>query len=70
AAVSGSFLLIVGLANSIFLWWIIRQRQRVKRRIDKGLPPVDEPVNFKDNNMLMTRILGPVITFINKPWKV
>ncbi|KAJ7805496.1 hypothetical protein B0H13DRAFT_1670371, partial [Mycena leptocephala] len=24
----------------------------------------------KDNNMLMTRILGPIITFVNKPWKV
>jgi len=30
AAVSGSFLFIVGLANSIILWRIIRQRQRVQ----------------------------------------
>ncbi|KAJ7860041.1 NicO-domain-containing protein [Mycena leptocephala] len=70
AAVSGSFLFIVGLANSIFLWRIIRQRQRAKRRIDQGLPPVDEPEDPKENNMLMMRILGPIITFVNKPWKM
>ncbi|KAJ7853216.1 high-affinity nickel-transport protein-domain-containing protein [Mycena leptocephala] len=77
AAVSGSFLFIVGLANSIFLWRIIRQRQRVicvykfcVKPSDQGLPPVDEPDNLKDNIMLMMRILGPVITFINKPRKM
>jgi high-affinity nickel-transport protein len=34
------------------------------------LPPVDEPEDPKENNMLMMRILGPIITFVNKPWKV
>ncbi|KAJ7448506.1 NicO-domain-containing protein [Mycena latifolia] len=69
AAVSGSFLFIVGLANSIILWRIIRQRQRAKRRMEQDLP-VDEPEDPKHNHMLMMRILGPVITFVNKPWKM
>ncbi|KAJ7931097.1 hypothetical protein B0H13DRAFT_1594806, partial [Mycena leptocephala] len=71
ATVSGSFLFIVGLPNSIFLWRIIRQRQRVicVYKIC-GLPPVDEPDNLKDNIMLMMRILGLVITFVNKPCKM
>ncbi|KAJ6534479.1 NicO-domain-containing protein [Mycena vulgaris] len=70
AAVSGSFLFIVGLANSIILWRIMRQRQRAKRRLDQGLPLVDEAEDPKHTHMLMMRILGPVITFVNRPWKV
>ncbi|KAJ6562167.1 high-affinity nickel-transport protein-domain-containing protein [Mycena capillaripes] len=70
AAVSGSFLFIVGLANFIFLWRIIRQRQRAKRRAQQGLPPVEEREDPKHNHMLMMRILGPIITFVNKPWKM
>ncbi|KAJ6559097.1 NicO-domain-containing protein [Mycena vulgaris] len=68
AAVSGSFLFIVGLANSIILWRIIRQRQRAKHRREQGLP--DELEDSTHNHMLMMRILGPVITFVNKPWKM
>ncbi|KAJ7134716.1 high-affinity nickel-transport protein-domain-containing protein [Mycena epipterygia] len=68
AAVSGSFLFIVGLANSIILWRIIRQRQRAKQRTEQGLPPVLE--DPRNNHMLMMRILGPIITFVNKPWKM
>ncbi|KAJ7459939.1 NicO-domain-containing protein [Mycena latifolia] len=70
AAVSGSFLFIVGLANSIILWRIIRQRQRAKQRRKQGSPNVDEVEDSAHNHMLMMRILGPVITFVNKPWKM
>ncbi|KAJ7259538.1 high-affinity nickel-transport protein-domain-containing protein [Mycena haematopus] len=70
AAVSGSFLSIVGLANSIILWRIIKRRQRAKRRQQQGLPPVEELQDPKHNHMLMMRILGPIITFVNKPWKM
>jgi high-affinity nickel-transport protein len=32
---------------------------------------VDEtPIDPKHNSMIMMRILGPVITFVDKPWKV
>ncbi|KAJ7366967.1 NicO-domain-containing protein [Mycena albidolilacea] len=70
AAVSGSFLFIVGLANSIILWRIIRQRQRAKRRKKQGLPVGEEPEDPRHNHMLMMRLLGPIITFVNKPWKM
>ncbi|KAJ7819386.1 NicO-domain-containing protein [Mycena olivaceomarginata] len=60
AAVSGSFLFIVGLANSIILWRIIRQRQKVSKTSQGA----------RHNHMLMMRLLGPIITFVNKPWKV
>ncbi|KAJ7073222.1 NicO-domain-containing protein [Mycena belliarum] len=70
AAVSGSFLFIVGLANSIILWRIIRKRQRAQRRAEQNLPPDDESDDPKENHTLMLRILGPVITFVNKPWKM
>ncbi|KAJ8502582.1 hypothetical protein ONZ45_g11627 [Pleurotus djamor] len=76
AAVSGSFLFIVGLANSIILWRIIQHRRRVKEReqlIAQGqLPPEaseldDDP---KHNQTLVLRIIGPIITFVDRPWKV
>jgi len=73
ASVSGAFLFIVALANTIILWRIIKQRRRDKereKRIEKGeaLPRIQH--NPKHNHMLMMRILGPVITFVNRPWKM
>ncbi|KAJ6508663.1 NicO-domain-containing protein [Mycena sanguinolenta] len=67
-AVSGSFLFIVGLANSIILWRIIKKRKRARRRQQQGLPTVEE--DPAHSHMLMMRILGPIITFVNKPWKM
>ncbi|KAF7346448.1 Nickel/cobalt efflux system [Mycena sanguinolenta] len=67
-AVSGSFLFIVGLANSIILWRIIKKRQKAKRRQQQGLPTVEE--DPAHSHMLMMRILGPIITFVDKPWKM
>ncbi|KIY43030.1 NicO-domain-containing protein [Fistulina hepatica ATCC 64428] len=60
-AVSGSFLFIVGLANSIILYKIIRRKRHLAE------PEADEP---NHSHMLMMRILGPVITFVNRPWKM
>ncbi|KAJ7025332.1 NicO-domain-containing protein, partial [Mycena alexandri] len=70
SAVSGSFLFIVGLANSIILWRILRRRRRAKRRAEQGLEAEEGEVDPHQNHMLMMRILGPVITFVNKPWKM
>ncbi|KAF7365122.1 Nickel/cobalt efflux system [Mycena venus] len=72
AAVSGSFLFVVGLANSIILWRIIKRRRsyKEKRREQQGLPAVDEIEDPRHNHFLMMRILGPIITFVNKPWKM
>ncbi|KAJ7784464.1 NicO-domain-containing protein [Mycena metata] len=70
SAVSGSFLFIVGFANSIILWRILRRRRRAKRRAEQGLEAEDDEINPHQNHMLMMRLLGPVITFVNRPWKV
>ncbi|KAF9013217.1 high-affinity nickel-transport protein-domain-containing protein [Cyathus striatus] len=75
ASVSGSFLFIVGFANTIILWKIIKRRRRDKKRatqIANGEISTENevPPNPKHNHMLMTRILGPIITFVNIPWKM
>jgi len=73
AAVSGSFLFIIGLANSIILWKIIRRRRQDKiREQHRANGEVVEEVSYglNENHMLMMRILGPIITFVNRPWKM
>ncbi|KAK0188034.1 NicO-domain-containing protein [Armillaria mellea] len=72
AAVSGSFLFIVGVANSIFLWKAIRQRRNMKlQRANGAQQHMEETIEDpKHGHMLMMRILGPIITFVNKPWKM
>ncbi|KZV82273.1 NicO-domain-containing protein [Exidia glandulosa HHB12029] len=59
AAVSASFLFLIGLANSIILFGIIRRRRRRNASDDEG-----------NTNMLMMRILGPVTRFVDRPWKM
>ncbi|KAF9242515.1 NicO-domain-containing protein [Melanogaster broomeanus] len=68
-AVSGSFLFIVGLANSIILCNILRQRRRATRNADSevGHACPETPPN---QNMLMMRLLGPLVNFVNRPWKM
>jgi high-affinity nickel-transport protein len=98
AAVSGTFLFVVGVANSIILYRIIKQRRRV--RIEGCLPSPatstqgrmqetnqtpspatggEEAPNAGDGhlsrshhhgNTLLMKIIGPVITFVDRPWKV
>ncbi|KAF7768671.1 hypothetical protein Agabi119p4_7914 [Agaricus bisporus var. burnettii] len=72
AAVSGAFLFIVGLANSFILWRILRQRRREKQRQEriKCGESVEPPQPPEKNSMLMMRILGPIVTFVNRPWKM
>ncbi|KAF9451826.1 NicO-domain-containing protein [Macrolepiota fuliginosa MF-IS2] len=74
AAVSGSFLFIVGLANSFILWRILRQRRRDRqraKRIKRGEVVENEPTRQPgQDSMLMMRILGPIVTFVNRPWKM
>ncbi|KAF8799008.1 NicO-domain-containing protein [Phlegmacium glaucopus] len=74
AAVSGSFLFIIGLANTVILWRIIKHKRqdknRERRRENGEVIPDDVPRHPKENHMLMMRILGPIITFVNRPWKM
>ncbi|KAF4617325.1 hypothetical protein D9613_006131 [Agrocybe pediades] len=72
AAVSGSFLFIVGLANSIILFKVIRRRRQEKlreKRRQNGEVVEDVVHDPKSEHMLMMRILGPIVTFVNRPWK-
>ncbi|OCB86287.1 NicO-domain-containing protein [Sanghuangporus baumii] len=64
AAVSGSFLFIIGLANSIILYKIIRKRRR-KRPAEAG-----EDEENKSYSTVMMKILGPVTRFVDRPWKM
>ncbi|KAL1735641.1 high-affinity nickel-transport protein-domain-containing protein [Schizophyllum commune] len=75
AAVSGSFLFIVGLANSIILYKILQRRREFKRRQrEADATGEDMLADFdsdpKHTHMLMMRILGPVLTFVDRPWKM
>jgi len=76
AAVSGTFLFVVGLANSIILWRIIKSRRRAKQRQHEMDREESSPSEAEDddtanrrNRTLMMRIIGPVITFVDRPWK-
>ncbi|KAF9221667.1 NicO-domain-containing protein [Gyrodon lividus] len=68
-AISGSFLFIVGLANSFILCKILRQRRRARRKADSedGDACPEPPLN---QNMLMMRLLGPLVNFVDRPWKM
>ncbi|KAH7885314.1 NicO-domain-containing protein [Phlebopus sp. FC_14] len=68
-AVSAGFLFIVGLSNSIILWRILRQRRQVTRNGDaeSGIARTEQT---PDQSMLMMRLLGPLVNFVDRPWKM
>jgi len=68
-AISGSFLFIVGLANSIILYKILRHRRRQARRKLDSEQETIEAIAPKQG-MLMMRLLGPLVNFVNRPWKM
>ncbi|KAG8214576.1 NicO-domain-containing protein [Butyriboletus roseoflavus] len=68
-AISGSFLFIVGLANSIILCKILHQRRQARRRRGSEHGETD-PELAPNQNMLMMRLLGPLVNFVNRPWKM
>lgn len=63
ASVSASFLFIIGVANSIILYGIIRRRRL--RRYNGDTAHDDEHAST-----LTMRIVGPVTRFVNRPWKM
>ncbi|THH03297.1 hypothetical protein EW145_g6371 [Phellinidium pouzarii] len=76
-AVSASFLFIIGLANSVILARVLRNRRRRKRAMaasttqDNGeARAVVTEVDEKSERSIMMRIIGPVTTFVDKPWKM
>ncbi|KAF9067737.1 high-affinity nickel-transport protein-domain-containing protein [Rhodocollybia butyracea] len=77
SAISGSFLFIVALMNSIILFKLIRRRKVSGAYVvltlhtrQKRASGDNTPYNPRDNHMLMMRIIGPIVTFVNKPWKM
>ncbi|KAF8631407.1 hypothetical protein AX15_002415 [Amanita polypyramis BW_CC] len=75
AAISGSFLFVIAVANTIILWKILRRRRKDKectRRTASGTPNSDteEQADPTQERTIMLRILGPVINFVNRPWKM
>lgn len=95
AAISGSFLFVVGVANSIILYRIIKQRRRMHggaslsdstESTQQGTHSIALPVagdeeahsgndgppprSHHHGSTLLMKIIGPVITFVDHPWKV
>ncbi|KAI0714024.1 high-affinity nickel-transport protein-domain-containing protein [Cerioporus squamosus] len=79
AAVSASFLFIVGFANSIILYRILRKRYRLKKeRTSRAARGEEAPQSIDEDEMdeephrntLMMRLIGPVVTFVDRPWKM
>ncbi|KAI0333765.1 NicO-domain-containing protein [Cubamyces sp. BRFM 1775] len=82
AAVSASFLFVVGLANSIILFRILRKRHRVSIAFSRLPSPCarmhgsraedeeQDDVDESHGNTLMMKVIGPVVTFVNRPWKM
>ncbi|TBU39468.1 NicO-domain-containing protein [Dichomitus squalens] len=82
SAVSASFLFVVGLANSIILYRILRKRHQIRRlRAERAAQGAEghggdavldeEPEDDGSHqNTLMMKLLGPVVTFVDRPWKM
>lgn len=72
AAVSGSFLFIVGLANTVILVQILRRRRRERQRdASHGDSAAEQEERDKEQHRTLTmRIIGPIMTFVNRPWKM
>ncbi|KAA1469899.1 NicO-domain-containing protein [Dentipellis sp. KUC8613] len=78
SAVSATFLFIVGLANSIILYRILRKRRQNKRRRAAQLERGEEINADEDlledegryNQTIMMKILGPIVKFVDRPWKM
>lgn len=77
AAVSGSFLFIVGLANTIILWRILRRRREEKRRSQGAANSLETrdaelfaETKGDHHNTLTMKVIGPIMTFVNRAWKM
>ncbi|KAI0004593.1 high-affinity nickel-transport protein-domain-containing protein [Russula compacta] len=81
SSVSACFLFIVGLANSIILHKVLRKRRQVRtiwRNDKQQLAQGEQPDELEDvleddgqyNNTIMMKILGPVVRFVDHPWKM
>ncbi|KAH9179154.1 NicO-domain-containing protein [Lactarius sanguifluus] len=78
SSVSAAFLFIVGLANSVILHRVLRKRrqnnERRKQQLARGEQPDESEDVLEDdgqyNNTIMMKILGPLVRFVDRPWKM
>ncbi|KAH9969521.1 high-affinity nickel-transport protein-domain-containing protein [Russula dissimulans] len=78
SSVSAFFLFIVGFANSIILHRVLRKRRQNKKRREQQLAGGEQPDELEDvaeddgqyNNTIMMKIFGPVVRFVDRPWKM
>ncbi|OCF72005.1 high-affinity nickel-transporter [Kwoniella mangroviensis CBS 8886] len=72
ASVSSSFLFLIACINIYFLIGAIRQRRKIKRRQQAGLPIEDEdadPTKIHGGGC-MVRIIRPVLRAVDRSWKM
>ncbi|WVQ70236.1 uncharacterized protein L199_008462 [Kwoniella botswanensis] len=72
ASVSSSFLFLIACINIYFLIGAIRQRRKIKRRQEAGLPIEDEDADPTKvyGGGCMVRIIRPVLRAVDRSWKM
>ncbi|WWD01555.1 hypothetical protein V866_008500 [Kwoniella sp. B9012] len=72
ASVSSSFLFLIACINIYFLVGAIRQRRKIKRRQEAGLPIEDEDADPTKvyGGGCMVRIIRPVLRAVDRSWKM
>lgn len=69
-AVSASFLFLVAVINSWFLYDALRHRRARKQREAMGLPPVEDEAKAIHGGGCLVRIVGPILKAVDRPWKL
>lgn len=69
-AVSASFLFLVAVINSWFLYDALRHRRARKAREAMGLPPMEDEAKAIHGGGCLVRIVGPILKAVDRPWKL
>lgn len=69
-AVSASFLFLVAVINSWFLWDALRHRRARKQREALGLPPTADEAQAVHGGGCLVRIVAPILKAVDAPWKL
>lgn len=69
-AVSASFLFLVAVINSWFLFDALRHRRARKQREAMGLPPAENEAQAVHGGGCLVRIVGPILRAVDAPWKL
>lgn len=69
-SVSASFLFLVAVINSWFLYDALRHRRARKAREAMGLPPAEDETKAIHGGGCLVRIVGPILKAVDRPWKL